>query len=162
MYWAMRRANLYEVELEYDAEPDGYGAGYRRIGKLVESEETSLNVIVLEPGQAVCPYHYEYAEEWLIVLEGEIVVRTPEGEEAGVKGDAVCFPAGPEGAHKVTNRSEAPARIVMFSSSRRPAVAVYPDSDKIGVVPPNPDDRAILRREDGRRDYWEGETERSS
>ena len=31
-----------------------------------------------------------------------------------------------------------------------------------GVVPPNPDDRAILRREDGRRDYWEGETERSS
>jgi hypothetical protein len=45
----------------------------------------------------------------------------------------------------------------MFSSSRRPAVAVYPDSDKIGVVPPKRDDRAMLRREDGRRDYWDRE-----
>jgi hypothetical protein len=45
----------------------------------------------------------------------------------------------------------------MFSSSRRPAVAVYPDSDKIGVFPPNPDDRAMLRREDGKRDYWDRE-----
>jgi uncharacterized cupin superfamily protein len=85
-------------------------------------------------------------------------VRTPEGEEAAVKGDAVCFPEGTEGAHKVMNRSAAPARIVMFSSSRRPAIAVYPDSDKIGVFPPNPDDRAMLRREDGQRDYWDRET----
>lgn len=154
----LRRANLYEVELEYDSEPDGYGAGYRRIGQLVESEETNLNVILLEPGQAVCPYHYEYAEEWLLVLEGEVLVRTPEGEEVAVRGNAVCFPAGPEGAHKVMNRSDAPVRIVMFSSSRRPAVAVYPDSDKIGVFPPNPDDRAMLRREDGQREYWDRET----
>ena len=154
----LRRANLYEVQLEYDSEPDGYGAGYRRIGQLVESEETNLNMILLEPGQAVCPYHYEYAEEWLLVLEGAVVVRTPDGEEGAVRGDAVCFPAGPEGAHKVSNRSAAPARIVMFSSSHRPAIAVYPDSDKIGVFPPNPDDRAMLRREDGRRDYWDRET----
>ena len=153
----LRRANLHDVELEYDSEPEGYGAGYRRIGPLVESEETNLNVILLEPGQAVCPYHYEYAEEWLLVLDGEVAVRTPEGEEPVARGDAVCFPAGPNGAHKVTNRSEAPARIVMFSSSRRPSVAVYPDSDKIGVFPPNSDDRAMLRRDDGQRDYWEGE-----
>lgn len=153
----LRRANLHDVELEYDSEPEGYGAGYRRIGPLVESEETNLNVILLEPGQAVCPYHYEYAEEWLLVLDGEVAVRTPEGEEPVVRDDAVCFPAGPNGAHKVTNRSEAPARIVMFSTSRRPSVAVYPDSDKIGLFPPDSRDRAMLRREDGQRDYWEGE-----
>jgi hypothetical protein len=51
----LRRANLYEVELEHDPEPEGYGAGYRRVGPLVEAEETNLNVILLEPGQAVCP-----------------------------------------------------------------------------------------------------------
>jgi uncharacterized cupin superfamily protein len=154
----VRRANLYDVELEHDAEPEGYGAGYRRIGPLVEAEETNLNVVLLEPGEAVCPYHYEYAEEWLIVLDGEVVVRTPEGEEAAVRGDAVCFPAGPDGAHKVSNESQSAARIVMFSTSRRPSVAVYPDSDKIGVFPPNPDDRAMLRREDGQRDYWDRES----
>jgi len=153
----LRRANLYDVELEHDSEPEGYGAGYRRVGPLVEAEETNLNVILLEPGQAVCPYHYEYAEEWLLVLDGEVAIRTPEGEEPAVRGDAVCFPAGPDGAHQVTNRSEVAVRIVMFSSSRRPAVAVYPDSDKIGVFPPNPDDRAMLRREDGQRDYWDRE-----
>jgi uncharacterized cupin superfamily protein len=153
----LRRANLYDIELEHDAEPEGYGAGYRRIGPLVEAEETNLNVILLEPGQAVCPYHYEYAEEWLLVLEGEVTIRFPEGEDSAVRGDAVCFPAGPKGAHKVTNRSEVAARIVMLSSSRRPGVAVYPDSEKIGVFPPNPDDRAMLRREDGQRDYWDRE-----
>jgi hypothetical protein len=33
------------------------------------------------------------------------------------------------------NRSDAPARMMMFSSARAPAVSVYPDSDKIGVWP---------------------------
>jgi uncharacterized cupin superfamily protein len=153
----LRRANLYDLELEYDPEPEGYGAGYRRIAPLLDADETNLNVILLDPGQAVCPYHYEYAEEWLLVLDGEVVVRTPDGEEKAVRGDAVCFPAGPEGAHKVTNAGGGYARIVMFSSSRRPAVAVYPDSDKIGVFPPNPADRAMLRREDGQRDYYDRE-----
>jgi uncharacterized cupin superfamily protein len=91
------------------------------------------------------------------VLEGEVGVRTPDGEEAVGRGDVVCFPAGPDGAHKVWNAGEAPARVVMFSSSRRPAIAVYPDSDKIGAFPPNPEDRVMLRREDGRRDYWDRE-----
>ncbi len=35
---------------------------------------------------------------------------------------------------KVSNSGEA-ARVMMFSSAREPAVAVYPDSDKIGVWP---------------------------
>jgi len=64
---------------------------------------------------------------------------------------------GPTGAHKATNRGEAPARILMFSSTRTPAVAVYPDSDKIGVWPGNPDDEVMLRRADGDVGYWDGE-----
>jgi hypothetical protein len=45
----------------------------------------------------------------------------------------------------------------MFSSARRPAVAVYPDSEKIGVRPGNDADRVMLRREDGRVEYYDGE-----
>jgi hypothetical protein len=52
--------------------------------------------------------------------DGEVVVRTPEGEETAVRGDAVCFPVGPDGAG-------------------------------------SPDDRVILRREDGNRDYRDRE-----
>jgi len=33
------------------------------------------------------------------------------------------------------NRSESPARTLLFSRARGPAVSVYPDSDTIGVFP---------------------------
>ncbi|MET0564264.1 MAG: cupin, partial [Gaiellaceae bacterium] len=43
------------------------------------------------------------------------------------------FPPGPAGAHKVMNRSDAPARTLLFSTAGGLAVSVYPDSDKVGV-----------------------------
>ena len=44
--------------------------------------ETGLSVYELPPGQAICPYHYEYGEdEWLLVLAGRPSVRTPEGTD---------------------------------------------------------------------------------
>jgi hypothetical protein len=46
----------------------------------------------------------------------------------------------------------------MFSSAGEPAVAVYPDSDKIGVWPGNSDDHVMLRRADGDVGYYEGES----
>jgi len=73
------------------------------------------------------------------------------------RGDLVCFPKGPSGAHKVSNHSGSAARTMMFSSAREPAVAVYPDSDKIGVWPGNPDDEVMLRRADGAVEYYDGE-----
>ncbi len=100
----------------------------------------------LSPGESACPYHYEYEEEWLLVIDGSIVLRTPEGERTLERGDLAFFPAGPSGAHKVVNRSDASARTMMFSSSRVPAVSVYPDSDKIGVWPGNDADDLVFRR----------------
>jgi uncharacterized cupin superfamily protein len=94
---------------------------------------------------------------WPLVRGGTIVVRTPEDEQELAQGEMVCFPPGPAGAHKATNRGDAVARIVMFSSTRQPAVAVYPDSDKIGVWPGNPDDEVMLRRADGKVAYWDRE-----
>jgi uncharacterized cupin superfamily protein len=57
----------------------------------------------------------------------------------------------------VTNDGTSAARVMMFSSAREPAVAVYPDSDKIGVWPGNEDDQVMLRRSDGQVGYWDGE-----
>ena len=155
----MRRANVLSVACDYDeADPDGYRSGVAEIGSVVGGEALAVKVYELPAGESVCPYHYEYEEEWLVVLDGAVSVRTPDGEEELGRGEAVCFPPGPAGAHKAINRGEAPARIMMFSSAREPAVAVYPDSDKIGVWPGNPDDNVILRRVDGDVDYWDGES----
>lgn len=131
----MNRVNLYDLELGYDEEPEGYGAGYRRVAPLVGGEETSFNLVVLASGQAVCPYHYEFVEEWLLVLDGAVAVRTSEGERELQRGDLVRYPPGPEGAHQITNRSDTTARVLLFSKAAVPAVAVYPDTDTIGVWP---------------------------
>ncbi|MFZ2050531.1 MAG: cupin domain-containing protein [Solirubrobacteraceae bacterium] len=154
----MRAANVLSIDCVYDeTDPDGYHSGSANISQAVGGVALAAKVYELPADESICPYHYEYEEEWLLVLEGTVLVRTPESDEELTRGDVVCFPPGPTGAHKVTNRGDLAARIVMFSSAREPAVAVYPDSDKIGVWPGNPDDKVMLRRADGNVDYWDGE-----
>ena len=154
----MPRANVFDAEFEYDPEdPEGYRAGQARVGQAVGGREQSVKAFEVPPGEDLCPYHYEYVEEWLLVLEGSVEVRVPDGEERAGRGDLMCFPAGPTGAHKVTNRGRETARIVMWSSAQEPAVAVYPDSDKIGVWTPGDADNVMLRRADGKVGYYEGE-----
>ncbi len=154
----MPRANVFHDEITYDeSDPAGYHSGYARVGKTAGGEALAVKVYELPTDQSCCPYHYEYEEEWLLVLEGSVVLRTPQGEEQLEQGALVCFPPGPAGAHKVTNRAPESARVLMFSSAREPAVAVYPDSDKVGVWPPGEVDHVLLHRRDGQVDYWDGE-----
>ena len=93
------------------------------VGRAVGSNATAMYIYDLEPGRSSCPYHYEYEEEWLLVLDGTIVLRARDGEHTLERGDLVCFSPGPGGAHKLMNRSESPARMLMFSSTRVPAVS---------------------------------------
>ena len=66
----MPRTNIENPEFSYDAEdPDGFRAGMYRMGPSLGAQRTGTSVYELAPGQAICPYHYEYAEEeWLLVL----------------------------------------------------------------------------------------------
>ncbi|HEV7585816.1 MAG TPA: cupin domain-containing protein [Solirubrobacteraceae bacterium] len=157
----MLRANVFTSESEFDdGDPDGFRSGVARVGEEVGGAALAVKVYELPPGESLCPYHYEYEEEWLVVLEGAVTVRTPEGAESLARGDIVCFQPGPGGAHKATNDGASTARVMMFSSAHEPAVAVYPDSDKIGVWPGNPNDVVMLRRADGGVSYWDGEDKR--
>jgi uncharacterized cupin superfamily protein len=154
----MRRVNINATTVQYDeSDPEGYRAGAARLGPLLGSEELSLNLFEVPAGESLCPYHYEYVEEWLFVLSGSVTIRTPEGEEEVGQGDLVYFPAGPDGAHKATNRGREPARVMMFSTSREPSVTVYPDSDKVGVWTPNENEKWMFRGANGRLEYWDGE-----
>jgi uncharacterized cupin superfamily protein len=81
-------------------------------------------------------------------------VRTPEGERVLEPGDTVCFPEGPDGAHKVSNAGAAPARVALLSTKSPVGVAEYPDSDKIGVWAGG--QRSMTRRS-AQLEYWDGE-----
>ena len=155
----LRRVNLYRAELEHDADdPDGYHAGYNRFGPQVGGSMLGATIYELPPGQSNCPYHYEYGnEEWLIVLEGRLTVRHPGGEDELEPGDVVVFPVGAEGAHKLTNGGSETVKLVMVSTKLEPSVAVYPDSDKIGVWPGDERDKIMVKRSSD-VDYWDGET----
>jgi uncharacterized cupin superfamily protein len=154
----MRRLNLGTAQPEYDdTDPEGYRAAQLKVAPLIGGSTMAGGYYVVPPGQANCPYHYESDEEWLLVLEGRLTVRHPEGEDELEAGDLVCFPAGPTGAHKLTNNGDVPVRMLIVSTANLPAVAVYPDSDKIGVWTPGRTDNIMVRRESG-VDYYDRET----
>jgi uncharacterized cupin superfamily protein len=154
----MTSVNVFTAQCEYDpGDPEGFRSGIARVGQAVGGEAIAVKVYELPAGERLCPYHYEYEEEWLVVLEGEVELRTPEGVRTLAAGEIVCFPPGAQGAHQASNRGREAARVMMFSSAREPAVAVYPDSDKIGVWPGRSEDKVMLRRGDGAVDYWDGE-----
>jgi hypothetical protein len=65
------------------------------------------------------------------------------------------FPRGPEGAHQVGNRTDEPARVVMWSNVVWPTGTRYPDSDKVGLWL-GPGDSLMVESSSG-VDYYRGE-----
>jgi hypothetical protein len=88
------------------------------------------------------------------VLVGNPTLRTPQGERELEQWDVAFFPDGEEGAHKVTNRTDANVRVALLSNKGDPGAAVYPDSNKVGVWPPG----KLFRLSDA-VDYWDGEAD---
>ena len=131
----MRRVNISDPSFAYeDSDPEGFRSGMARLGRELGARDTGASVYELPPGQALCPYHYEYGEEeWLLVLDGRPTLRTPEGREGLEPFDVVFFPKGPEGAHQILNDGDERVRVLMWSSVVYPTATAYPDSGKVGV-----------------------------
>ena len=152
-----RIVNLLELQLSpEEGAPAGHSFSHASVTDELGAKQSGLSVYEVPSGQAAWPYHFELGdEEWAIVLEGEVTLRTPAGERTLRRGDVVCFPAGVEGAHAFRNDGEETARFAMPSSVSQYADAVvYPDSGKIKVSGPGFRRRFELGPE---REYWEGE-----
>ena len=90
----------------------------KRFGKTLGAAAHGMSIYEVPPGQTICPYHYECAEEeWLVVLEGTPTLRDPEGDATcSHRWDVAFFPTGPSGAHLVRNETQdIVARVLMFS-----------------------------------------------
>src|SRR3979490_2810848 len=97
--------NRGDIELRaYDEGPDGHRFAMRHVARELEAVHTGLTVYDVEPGQSTWPYHFELnEEECLLVIDGELTLRTPDGERVLRAGDVACFPPGADGAHAVRN-----------------------------------------------------------
>mgnify|MGYP001827538302 FL=1 len=154
--------NVFSTDFDQGNDRPGYRWDRIRLGKRLGSEMLSGSVYLLPPGEKSFPYHLHHAnEELLLVLEGTVIVRTPGGEEPAVQGDAILFRRGAEGAHQVLNRSDEPARFIMFSTLVDPEIAEYPDNGNIGVFSMAGD--GLYRYLDGsaERDYYTGDQDTS-
>lgn len=126
--------NIYSTDWDGTQDEPGYEWHRIRLARRLGGEMLGASIYVLGPGQKSFPYHFHHAnEEMLIVLEGAVVVRTPEGEKEAGRGDAFLFEKGPSGAHQVINHSDEEVRILMMSTMVEPEIAEYPDSGNIGV-----------------------------
>jgi len=153
-----RVQNLLTIALDSppDARP-GRRFGGTSLTELVGAVATGMGLYEIAPGNASWPYHFEIAEEeWLIVIEGELTLRTPEGETVLRAGDVACFPAGAAGGHAVRNHTDAPVRYAMPSTrARYGGASIYPDSGKFGIRAPGFEHRGRLGEP---VEYWEGES----
>lgn len=134
--------------------------GYVWQRKRVAGEHLGAGLFELPPGQSTFPYHYELGnEELLVVVSGRPTLRTPNGERSLEPGECVLFPSGPAGAHKLTNRSAVPVRVLLVSNLALPRAAVQPDSGKMMVRWGSGRDerRWFFPGEDA--DYWDGEAD---
>jgi uncharacterized cupin superfamily protein len=153
--------NVFDDEWEQGFDRDGYVSRIRSLRKALGAERMGASVFELAPGERSTPYHFQYAEEeWLLVLDGEPSLRTPEGVRTLKKGDIVAFRRGPEGAHQIRNETSLPARVLMISTREDVEVAVFPDSGKTfasanrlrpgGSV-------SLMNRTEANLDYFDGE-----
>jgi uncharacterized cupin superfamily protein len=164
----MARANVFNPDFDADDDRDGWVRHRAAVGRQAGAQALGASVHELPPGGTAYPYHFHYAnEELMIVLSGTPSLRTPAGWEELGEGDVVAHPAGPEGAHQVTNRSSEPVRFLMISEMKGPEVVVYPDSGKVGARSdaPGPNKTSELWkvfRADHAVDYFEDESPPSS
>ncbi len=126
--------NIAGLPAKHTAIHEGYEYTRRRIVRRGEAAETQISVYEVPPGKAAYPYHYHLKdEETFYVLSGEGMLKTPEGEKPVRAGDFLFFPAGPGGAHKLTNTGSDMLVYIDFDVIHDLDACVYPDSGKIGV-----------------------------
>ena len=91
---------------------------------------------------------HTHEDEFVYVLEGEVVLRTESGEQLLCAGMCAGFPAGVPDGHQLINRSDRPAIYLEISNRDSSDAASYPDPD-VDLVWSPPHARGKFTRRDG-------------
>lgn len=103
----------------------------KRLGDAAGLTDFGVNLLRLPPGTWSAQRHWHTAEdEFVYILEGEVVLVTDAGEEFLGAGDCAGFKAGVKDGHHLQNRSHQDA-LVLEVGSRKIAEdeGEYPDID---------------------------------
>jgi uncharacterized cupin superfamily protein len=109
------------------------GATWRKLGDAVGLTDFGVNLSRLPPGKWSSQRHWHtHEDEFVIVLEGEVVLVENDGETILRAGDCAGWKAGVQNGHCLQNRSGADA-VYLEIGSRKPDEdeCDYPDIDMI-------------------------------
>ena len=112
----------------------------RLLGAALGLAKFGVNLTTLPPGKESSMRHWHtHEEEFVFVLEGEVVLCTDAGEQTLVAGTCAGFKAGTKDGHQLVNRSSRPA-VYLEVGTRDDADAVeYPDVDLMWNPAVHPD-----------------------
>jgi uncharacterized cupin superfamily protein len=132
----MSEDNIWTNEWDEGEDWSGGGGNAKRLPR---GDKIGATVYEVGPGNFV-PYHFHHAsEELLVVLDGEMTMKTEDGERLVRRGEVVIFPVGPAGAHGFRNDGDGLCRYLVASSrhAQMPEVAEYPDLGQITAQGPS-------------------------
>ena len=103
----------------------------QRLGDAAGLSDFGVNLLRLPPGVWSSQRHWHSAEdEFVYVLEGEVVLVTDGGEEILRPGDCAGFKAGVHDGHHLQNRSAGEAVVLEVGARKRGEdEGEYPDID---------------------------------
>ena len=131
-------------KIDLETAPTRHGSGYPepydqpcrarkrwRLGNAAGLTQFGVNLLHLPPGAWSSQRHWHASEdEFVWVLEGEVVLVSNDGEETLRAGDCAGFKAGVADGHHLQNRSGRKAVILEVGTRNPQGDAVdYPDID---------------------------------
>ena len=106
------------------------GREKRALGNALGLTRFGVNLTTLRPGAASSQRHWHTRQdEFIYVLEGELVLVTDAGEEVLKPGTSAGFPAGRPDGHHLINRSDKPAVYLEVGDRTAGDETEYPDID---------------------------------
>ncbi len=123
--------------------PEHRGSGYpepfrarmgdrvkRKLGDACGLTRFGVNLVTLGPGgQSALRHWHTLEDEFVCIVDGEVVLVTNAGEQVLTRGMCAGYPAGQRDAHHFVNRSTAPATYLEIGNRIDGDNAFYPDDD---------------------------------
>src|SRR5262245_42794103 len=109
------------------------GRSRQRLGNVVGLDQFGVNRTLLKPGAQSSQRHWhENEDEFVYMLEGELVLCEDNGETVLKPGDAAGWKAGVRNGHCLVNRSNRDAVFIEIGSRMKVDSCDYPDIDMKG------------------------------
>jgi uncharacterized cupin superfamily protein len=105
---------------------------WQRLGEAANLTQFGVNLLQLRPGSWSSQRHWHtHEDEFVYVLDGEVVLVMDAGEEVLQAGDCVGFKAGIRDGHCLQNRSSRDAQLLIVGSRNDADQGEYSDIDMV-------------------------------